>query len=155
MAGSVSSSALSLAASRLRPTATVERSAASFFVADLQPDLAVGRVTAFLLLGSQDAAADARLLRSEGVTHVLDVAACGPSAAAAAAALGLRRCEVPLLDLPEAAPALRAALPPCFAFIDAARRAGGRVLLHWCDCAGRGAGRGMGEGQSKEEGDAA
>lgn len=123
--------ALAAAAARLRPTQTVERSASAFFVADLKPDLAVGILRPYLLLGSQDAAADAHVLRCEGVTHVLDVAGCGLPEIRLEGRAPLQRRAVALLDVPEAASALAEALPQCTQFIDEAKEAGGRVLLHW------------------------
>jgi atypical dual specificity phosphatase len=110
----------------------VERSASAFFVADLQPDLAVGILRPYLLLGSQDAAADAHVLGREGVTHVLDVAGCGlPEIRLQGGRAPLQRRAVALLDVPEAASALAEALPQCTQFIDEAKEKGGRVLLHW------------------------
>jgi len=92
------------------------------FVADLEPDLQVGRISDRLFIGSQDVASDVSLLTQYGITHILSVAP-----------VDTLRCPsidylvVPVVDLPEEQ--LSVHFPACFGFIERGIRAG-RVLVH-------------------------
>ncbi|XP_063232224.1 dual specificity protein phosphatase 19-like [Bacillus rossius redtenbacheri] len=91
------------------------------FVVDTRPDLQVADVLPGLLLGSQDAARDAGVLRGRRVTHVLSLGVSVPPLP------GITYRPVDLLDLPDCP--LAPVLAPCFSFIDAARGQG-CVLVH-------------------------
>lgn len=109
------------------------------YVVDTAPDAELHRVgDAALFIGSQDAAFNAEGLKRLGVGHVVNAAADAVasrySSAAAAGEVGLPRavvyCDLHLLDIPEAAPALRAEVAQACAFIDTALGGGGGCLVH-------------------------
>ena len=104
---------------QLRPAGT-----AAGFVVDPTPDLQVGEVRPWLCVGSQDAAHSLPLLRRLGVTHVLNTATRVENLFTD----DLVYLSVPLLDLPETR--LETAFPAAFEFVDSARAAGGRCLVH-------------------------
>ena len=93
------------------------------FVADLKPDLQVGRVCDHLFIGSQDVANDVSLLSRYGITDVLNVAAV-----ANCQYPGVNYLVVAILDLPEEP--LRDHFRQCFDFIDQGIQRKSSVLVH-------------------------
>jgi hypothetical protein len=112
---------------RLRPVETRVRYAG--FVVDTKPDLQVGVVRPWLLVGSWDAAADPLTLRAHGCTHVLSLVPGALPELPDDLAAELERVIVALLDIPETK-LLDGVLDPAFDFIDRCRAAGGVALVH-------------------------
>ncbi|CAG0920074.1 unnamed protein product [Notodromas monacha] len=99
------------------------------FIPDLTPDLGVAVVLPGLLMGSQNAAFEERVLRRFAVSHILDV---GSHAMTDQDEPEFRekivQRTVEMLDIPETP--LIGLLPYCFSFIDGAREKGGCCLVH-------------------------
>uniref|UniRef100_A0A0A9WDN4 Dual specificity protein phosphatase 19 n=1 Tax=Lygus hesperus TaxID=30085 RepID=A0A0A9WDN4_LYGHE len=93
------------------------------FVVDENPDLEVAKVLPGLMMGSQDVAADLKVLKENSVTHVLNV---GHDFTIQYP--GISYTQVQLLDLPETD--LLRSLPQCLAVIDGVREQGGTVFVH-------------------------
>ena len=93
------------------------------FVVDTEPDLQLAEVIpGAIFLGSQDVAADIQLLRSRGITHVLNAA---PSAVENFYPAEFEYAALDLLDAPDAV------LPfgEIVAFLSKERE-GSRILVH-------------------------
>merc|ERR1712226_329402 len=89
------------------------------------PDLRVSQVLPWLLLGSQDVAADQEILRREGITHVLNVAS-GIEIDRTGTDLVEERIE--LLDLPEQE--IQDGVSRCVQYLATREEAAERVLVH-------------------------
>lgn len=97
------------------------------YVVDLQPDLQIGQVLPGLYIGSQDAAADSRLLQARGVTHVVNAAAA--TVPNFQEGNGVTYLPLQLLDLPEFT-LTRDTVNHVCDFIDTALSSGGAVFVH-------------------------
>ncbi|CAH1238871.1 DUSP19 [Branchiostoma lanceolatum] len=94
------------------------------WIGDVKPDLQVAKIRPGLFLGSQDVTVRPELLRSNNVTHVLNVAA-GVETEIFPDAFTYK--HVPILDLPETN--ITEFFPECFAFIYSGVTSGG-VFVH-------------------------
>ncbi|XP_018494891.1 dual specificity protein phosphatase 1B [Galendromus occidentalis] len=94
------------------------------FVYDFKPDLQMAELIPGLFLGSQDVASELELLKSKGVTHIIN------------AASGIKNHfpddfkykRVEVLDIPEQE--MRSHFEHCNSFIDEALASGGAVFVH-------------------------
>ncbi|XP_078703585.1 dual specificity protein phosphatase 19-like [Branchiostoma floridae x Branchiostoma belcheri] len=94
------------------------------WIGDVKPDLQVAKIRPGLFLGSQDVTVCPELLRSNNITHVLNVAA-GVETETFPDAFTYK--HVPILDLPETN--ITEYFQDCFAFIKAGATSGG-VFVH-------------------------
>jgi hypothetical protein len=113
---------------RLQPVTTVVSHRR--FVEDTHPDLQVGVVRPWLLVGSWDAAADPHTLTVHRCTHVLCLVPGNPPCLPAQLTTSLIRETVPFLDVPDTDLAADGALTSCIRFIEKCRDVGGVVLVH-------------------------
>jgi atypical dual specificity phosphatase len=101
------------------------------FVVDDVPDLQIGWILPNLLLASVDVTRDLSLLTQHRITHILNVAEhehnppeyCGDSTGST-----FESKHISILDLPEVK--ITEYFDECFAFINSALQAGGRILVH-------------------------
>lgn len=92
---------------------------------DTKPDAEPSKITDWLFVGSQDAAANLESLERNGIGFILNlVPGLSPFFPDRFEYLSL-----PLLDLPESD--ILPILDPCFSFIEKARRSGSACLVHW------------------------
>ncbi|XP_077979068.1 dual specificity protein phosphatase 19-like [Glandiceps talaboti] len=94
------------------------------FCGDYKPDLQVVEVRPWLLLSSEDAATDIKLLTQHKVTHILNVAPFMDNSVEG----DFIHLKVPILDLPETD--ITSYFDQCFKFITEAKQSGGIVLVH-------------------------
>ncbi|XP_070566258.1 dual specificity protein phosphatase 19-like [Ptychodera flava] len=94
------------------------------FCGDYKPDLQVVDVRPWLLLSSQDVAAELPLLRQHKVTHILNVASLVDNHFENE----FKYLKLNILDLPETD--ITSYFDQCFQFIDGAKTSGGVALIH-------------------------